>query len=148
MNMDICLTSGETSEDDMPEYQVVDHYPLLGAHAIERSQYDGEETIHQEAPEVVRKLAPGERAFISGSAGLQPFIVRDGLWINGTWMQGWRRCTIEPMNHLGESVYKCFEPVDAADVTSCRRVDGKWIVRTADGGNCTGATALYLVIVK
>jgi hypothetical protein len=133
----------------MPDYQVVDKYRLVGEHAIERSQYDGELTIHHEAPEVMRKLARDERAFISSSSeGLTPFIVRDGFWINGSYIQGWHRLLIEPMNHLGESVHKCFQPVDPVEVTAFQRVDGKWIVRLADGGNCTGSTALYLVVVK
>ncbi len=133
---------------DMPAYEVVDHHRLVDDHVIERSQYNGELTIFEEAPEVVRKLAPGERAFISGDAHLYPFIVNDGLWVNGTWIRGWSKSLIAPASHIGASLYKSFQPVDAVDVTSCERVDGKWIVRLGDAGNCTGSTALYLVIIK
>ena len=133
---------------DMPAYEVVDHYRLVNDHVIEKSRYNGELTIFEEAPEVVRKLAPGERAFISGNERPYPFIVVDGLWVNGTWTRGWSKVLIDPANHVGDSLYRCFQPVDAVDVTGCERVDGKWILRLTDAGNCTGSTALYLVIVR
>jgi hypothetical protein len=133
---------------DMPAYEVVDHYRLVNEHVIEQSRYNGELTIFEEAPEVVRKLAPGERAFISGRERLYPFIVDDGLWVNGTFIRGWSKVLIDPASHVGDSLYRCFQPVDPVDVTSSERVDSKWIVRLTDAGNHTGATALYLVIVK
>jgi hypothetical protein len=141
---------------DLPSYKVVDHYRLVDEHVIEQSRYNGEVAIYEHAPEVVRKLAPGERAFISGDQVLRPFIVVDGLWINGTWVRGWyktlvgaeREFNLVATKHDGDAVYKCFEPVDAVDVTSCERADGQWIVRLGDGGVCSGTTVLYLVIVK
>ncbi len=134
----------------MAPHQVVDHYQLVNVHVIERSRYLGRVSQFEDAhaPELVRRLAPGERAFISGSDGLRPFTVVDGLWVNGTWIQGWSQKIADPDKHIGEIVGKCFEPIDPVEVTPCERLDGKWIVHLGDGGVCTGSTVLYLVIVK
>jgi hypothetical protein len=137
-------------EDDMAPYEVVDHFQLVDVHVIERSRYIGRVSqfadIH--APDLVRNLEPGERAYISGSDRLDPFTVVDGLWVNGTWIRGWAKGTTDPGKHNGEIVQRCFEGVDPVEVTQCQRRDGKWIVHLGDGGVCTGSTALYLVIVK
>jgi hypothetical protein len=155
-NMDAAQAQARPRGKNKPSYEVVDHYRLADERVIEESRYNGEIVIYEDAPEVLRKLAPGERAFISGDEVLQPFVVVDGLWVNGTWMHGWyntlnsdeREFNLCTIKHRGETVYKCFEPVDPIEVTSCERVDGKWIVRLGDGGFCSGSTVLYLVIVR
>ncbi len=76
-----------------------------------------------------------------------PFIVDDGLFVNGNLHGGFSSVTVDPKRHLGEMPEVCYRGVDPIDVTNEVRRDGWLHIQLMDlGGYTFCASRLYLVV--